>query len=87
MIDNQNKRDFHFLIETATELLIFVYVTTVIDVIYLINIGRKNNLTGRGKSLLQSMPWDKDIPFLVNSTKMLYIYMIMAHFSQLRSHI
>lgn len=83
----QNQKDFHFLIKIARELFIFVYVTTVIDVIYLINIGRKSNLTGRGKSLLQSMPWDKDIPFLVNSTKILYIYMIMAHFFQLRSHI
>lgn len=83
----QNQKDFHFLIETARELLIFVYVPTVVDVIYLINISRKSNLTGRGKSLLQSTPWDKDIPFLVNSTKILYIYMIMAHFSQLRSHI
>ena len=83
----QHQKDFHFLIETARELLIFVYVPIVIDVIYLINIGRKSNLTGRGKSLLQSTPWDKDIPFLVNSTKILYISMIMAHFSQLRSHI
>lgn len=87
MMGIQHQKDFHFLIETAREMLIFVYVPTVVDVIYLINIGRKSNLTGRGKSLLQSMPWDKDIPFLVNPTKILYIYMIMAHFSQLQSHI
>lgn len=81
MIDKKNLSSFYLLTESAQAPLNFECVTTIADVIYLINVGRKSDLTVRGGkvSSIRCLR-DKDITFSGKFSKTLYIYMIMAHF-------